>query len=95
MLYRYYTEVKSRIFLLLISGISIFLVGYILKEVILSIIVSSYSSSSSLEVSYFIFTDVVEVFNVYVCLVFFLGKQVLLFHMFYHSLLFKSLKFYL
>jgi sec-independent protein translocase protein TatC len=88
MLYRYYTEVKSRIFLLLISGISIFLVGYIFKEVILSIIVSSYSSSSSLEVSYFIFTDVVEVFNVYVCLIFFLGKQVLLFHMFYHSLLF-------
>ena len=88
MFYRYYIEIKARTLLLLISGILIFLVGYIFKEVLLSIVVNSYCTNSTLELSYFIFTDVVEIFNVYVCLIFFLGKQVLFFLTFYHLLIF-------
>ena len=90
MFYRYYTEIKARTLLLLISGILIFLVGYIFKEVLLSIVVNSYCTNSTLELSYFIFTDVVEIFNVYVCLIFFLGKQVLFFLTFYHLLIFLA-----
>lgn len=88
MFYRYYTEIKARILLLLISGILIFLVGYTFKEVLLSIIVNSYDTTSTKELSYFIFTDVVEIFNVYVCLIFFLWKQVLFFLTLYHLLIF-------
>ena len=73
-----------------ISGILIILVGYIFKEILLSLIVSFYGddSNSSSELSYFIFTDVVEVFNVYVCLILFLGKQILFFQILYHVLIF-------
>ena len=90
MFFRYYIEIKSRLLLLFISGNLIFLVGYIFKEILLSIVVSSYSISgdSSIELSYFIFTDVIEVFNVYVCLILFLGKQVLFFQLCYHFLMF-------
>lgn len=89
MFHRYYTEVKYRALLFLISGILIFLVSYIFKEVLLSIIVHSYTvGSTTSELSYFIFTDIVEVFNVYVCLIFFVGKQVLTFNFFYHLLIF-------
>ena len=90
MFHRYYTEVKHRILLFLISGILIFLVSYVFKEVLLSIVINSYAVSSTLELSYFIFTDVVEVFNVYVCLIFFVSKQVLTFYLFYHLLIFIS-----
>lgn len=90
MFFRYYIEIKSRLLLLVISGNLIFLVGYIFKEILLSIVVSSYSVSgdSSIELSYFIFTDVIEIFNVYVCLILFLGKQVLFFQLCYHFLMF-------
>ena len=88
MFFRYYTEIKFRFFLLLVSGILTFLVGYIFKEVLLSIIVNSYSLNFSFELSYFIFTDVAEIFNVYVSLIVFLGKQVLFFHICYHFLIF-------
>lgn len=83
-------EIKSRFLLLLISGSLIFLVGYFFKEILLSIVINSYTKSdnSSIRLSYFIFTDVVEVFNVYVCLIFFLGKQVLFFQLCYHFLMF-------
>lgn len=87
---RYYTEVKYRILLLVISGSLIFLVSYVFKEVLLSVVVNSYVTLPKSEVSYFIFTDVVEVFNVYVCLIFFVGKQVMIIHIFYHLLVFVS-----
>nr|YP_009317747.1 SecY-independent transporter protein [Navicula ramosissima]AOY40393.1 SecY-independent transporter protein [Navicula ramosissima] len=87
MLQRYYTEIKSRALLLTISGILILLVGYTFKEVLLSIVVNLYNGSSS-KLSYFIFTDVVEIFNVYVVLIFFVWKQILSFQVVYHFLVF-------
>ena len=92
MFFRYYIEIKSRLLLLFISGNLILLVGYIFKEILLSTVVDSYNISgdyfSPVELSYFIFTDVVEVFNVYVCLILFVGKQVLFFQVCYHFLMF-------
>ena len=88
MFYRYYIEIKSRSLLLIVSGILTVLVGYIFKEVLLSIVVNSYGVDSTFELSYFIFTDVAEVFNVYVFLILFLGKQIIFFYVFYHFLIF-------
>jgi sec-independent protein translocase protein TatC len=88
MFYRYYVEFKSRAFLLLVASFSIILVSYFFKEVLLSIVVNSYMISSISGLSYFIFTDVVEVFNVYLCLIFFIVKQLVVFYLVYHGLLF-------
>ena len=89
MFLRYYIEIRSRLFLLILSTSLIFLAGYIFKEVLLSIVINSYIvANSSEELSYFIFTNVVEVFYVYVCLILFLTKQVLFFHLCYHLFMF-------
>lgn len=90
MFYLYYKEGKLRFFILLISSFSIFLVSYTYKEVLFSIVVNSYTFDSISNLSYFIFTDVVEVFNVYVCLIFFVVKQFFFFYFFYHLLLFVA-----
>ena len=88
MFFRYYVEIKSRVLILCISSSLILLVGYIFKEILLSIVINSYKIDFSTELSYFIFTNVVEVFNVYVCLILFLAKQVLFFQLCYHLLIF-------
>lgn len=89
MFHRYYLEIKNRILLLLISWISVLLVSYIFKEVLLNVVTQDCRCPTS-EMSYFIFTDVVEVFNVYMCLIFFIGNQVLVWNIFYHLLIFIS-----
>ena len=86
----YYLEIKNRILLLSISWISVLLVSYIFKEVLLSVVTHDSRSLTS-EMSYFIFTDIVEVFNVYVHLIFFVGNQILVLNIFYHFLIFISL----
>lgn len=87
MFYSYYLEIKNRILLLLIAWVAVLLVSYIFKEVLLSVVTYDCISLTS-DMSYFIFTDVVEVFNVYVCLVFFVGNQILVLFLFYHLLIF-------
>lgn len=88
MFYNYFTEIKFRIFLLFITSFFIILACYIYKEVLLSIAVSSYTTIS--KSSYFIFTDVVEVFNVYIRLILFVTNQVLFFYIFYNIFMFLA-----
>jgi sec-independent protein translocase protein TatC len=85
--YRYYVELKSRAWLLLVASFSIILVSYSFKEILLSIVVNSYKVSFISKLSYFIFTDVVEIFNVYICLIFFIVKQIIVFYLVYHVLI--------
>lgn len=80
---------KSRGFILLFASFLIFLAGYVFKEVLLNIIVYSYWDASITEF-YFIFTDVTEVFTVYVYLILFVTKQVLFFYFCYHLLIYVS-----
>jgi sec-independent protein translocase protein TatC len=87
MLHRYYLEIKNRILLLLVAWVAIILVSYVFKEVLLSIVTTDYVRFTT-ETPYFIFTDVVEVFSVYMLLVFFVGNQVLVLYVFYHLLVF-------
>lgn len=88
MLYTYFNEVRSRICLFLIASFFTLLAGYIFKEVLLCVVVNSYTTATGF--SYFIFTDVVEVFNVYVRLILFLSKQVLFFYFGYHLFVFMA-----
>lgn len=69
----------------------VLLVSYIFKESLLFLFLkqSLYFAVSD-KVPYLIFTDVTEVFSVYVSLIFFFGNQSLIFYLLYHALIFFS-----
>lgn len=46
--------------------------------------VNSYKVSTISKLSYFIFTDVAEIFNVYICLIFFTVNQIIVFYFVYN-----------
>ena len=95
-IYKYYLELKNRLILLILSWISAIIVSYCFKEVLLFTIVrhNIYSPISKQDMLYFIFTDVTEVFSVYIMLILFLSNQVLIFFILYHSLMFLALGLY-
>jgi sec-independent protein translocase protein TatC len=95
MVYTYYLEIKNRFLLLFLTWISTVFVCYIYKEILLfSCLTKVYLFSQSNAIFYFIFTDVKEVFSVYLQLVFFVGYQVFIFYLISHSLAFISLGLY-
>lgn len=86
-------EIKNRIFLFLFSWIFSFLICYFYKETLLILFIKS-TLNSNLEL-YFIFTDVRELFNVYLKLFFFFTNTMMFFLFFYHLLMFVYLGLYL
>lgn len=76
--------------LLTATWASVILVSYIFKEVLLFIITNQNLCVRFDDIFYFIFTDVSEVFNVYVFLIFFVVKQVFAIYLCYHLFLFLS-----
>ena len=95
MIYNYYLEIKNRIFLIILTWIFTIFVSYIYKEVLLFLCLTKVDLFYQNNVIfYFIFTDVKEVFSVYIQLVLFIGNQVLIFYVIFHSLSFISLGLY-
>jgi Sec-independent protein secretion pathway component TatC len=93
--YKYYLEIKNRILLLAITWTSLLIVCYYFKEPLLFIFINSNKYYTELETTpYFIFTDVGEVFYVYLYLVFFITNQLTVLMLFYHSLMFIALGLY-
>ena len=98
--YAYYLEIKNRIILIVITWLFTLFMCYLYKEIILFFILSSTHSFQSIfesqkeEYNYFIFTDVTEIFYVYIDLVLFIANQVILFNFFYHFLMFLSPSLY-
>jgi sec-independent protein translocase protein TatC len=84
--YKYYVEIKNRFFLLSTCWLFTLLISYLYKEVILFIVISS----SNYAEQYFIFTDISEIFYVYLQLTFFVSNQITLLMLLYHSLIFLS-----
>lgn len=95
MIYKYYLEIKNRFLLLIFTWISTIFVIYIYKETLLFFFITKvdlfYHSNV---IFYFIFTDVKEIFSVYIQLVFFVGNQVFIFYLLFHLLAFISLGLY-
>lgn len=90
---QYLLEIKNRLTLLFIAWLSTVFIIYIYKETLLFIIVQPYTSISikeSMNISYFIFTDVTEILSVYLNLVMFLSLQILYAYIAYHFFLFLS-----
>ena len=84
--YKYYVEIKNRCFLLSTCWLFTLLICYSYKETILFVLVNS----SNYAEQYFIFTDIGEIFYVYLQLTFFISNQIILMMIIYHSLVFLS-----
>jgi sec-independent protein translocase protein TatC len=95
-IYKFYLEIKNRFFLIILSWISVILVSYCFKEVLLFAVTKHnlYLFDDTNEIFYFIFTDVTEIFSVYITLIFFISNQILILYLLYHLLMFVALGLY-
>lgn len=93
--YKYYLEIKNRILLIIFTWTSLIIVCYYFKEPLLFVFINSNKYYIKLNtIPYFIFTDVGEIFYVYLYLVFFITNQMTTLILFYHSLMFLALGLY-
>ena len=92
-MYKYLLELKNRFILLIVTWGSVILVSYLYKETLLFLLIepdifNTFNITSPLY--YFIFTDVLEIFSVYIQLILFLSLQVLFLYFLYHFFIFLS-----
>ena len=88
---KYILEIKNRIILLFITWFSVVCVGYLYKETLLFLFIESeIFVNNEFKVYYFIFTDVIEVFSVYIQLTLFFSLQILCIYLIYHICIFLS-----
>ena len=88
---KYYIELKNRFILLLFTWVFGLFICYLYKDSLLFLLVnSSQYLNSTRENSYFIFTNVSEVFYVYLELIFFITNQTVMLMFSYHLLLFLA-----
>lgn len=90
---KYFLEIKNRFFLLIFTCISTLFVCYLYKETLLFLLVKSnkFFNISSSTKFYFIFTNVTEIFLVYIQLITFLSFQVFFVFFIHHSFTFLKL----
>nr|UXN44322.1 SecY-independent transporter protein [Haslea karadagensis] len=93
-LHRYYIEFKSRSLLLIMTWVSTILVSYLYKEILLFLMIEPSLNYSNQNMLYFIFTNVTEIFTVYLKIIIFVGNHILIIFTLYHITLFLSLGFY-
>jgi sec-independent protein translocase protein TatC len=91
--YKYYLEIKNRLFLLATTWSFMSILCYFYKEALLFMLINSTKNLLGAS-SYFIFTDVSEIFYVYIQLTFFISNQVTVLMFFYHLLVFLALGLY-
>lgn len=90
-MFKYILEIKNRVILLFITWFSTVCISYLYKETLLFLFIESeLFGDNEFKVYYFIFTDVVEVFSVYMHLIFFISFQILIIYLIYHSFVFLS-----
>ena len=90
--YQYYLEIKNRILLLLFTWASLLIICYYFKEPLLFTFIDSNKYYNT--VPYFIFTNVDEIFYVYLRLIFFVANQITFVVGLYHGLMFLTLGLY-
>lgn len=87
--YIYYKEIKHRVFITLLAWIFYLCISYLYKETLLFTLINlNYSLAKSKANSYFIFTDVTEVFNVYLELSLFVANQLGIVFLLYQMFMF-------
>lgn len=93
--YKYYLEIKNRFLFVFLTWISVLITCYCFKEPLLFMFIHLIKYDNQLEYTpYFIFTDVSEIFQVYLQLIFFIGNQTLILMIIYQTLMFLTLGLY-
>lgn len=87
---KYVKELQNRFFLIILCWISIFLITYLYKEILLFELLKPTTGKPTIMFNNFIFTNVTELFSVYIELAVFISKQITLFYIFYHFFSFLS-----
>ena len=90
--YQYYLEIKNRSILLLFTWVSLLIVCYDFKEPLLFTFIDSNKYYNNMP--YFIFTNVDEIFYVYLRLILFIANQITIIMALYHGLMFLTLGLY-
>ena len=89
--YLYLLEIKNRFLFIIFAWISTIVICYIYKETLLFLIIKSNNIfSSSNTPLYYIFTNITEIFTIYIKVVNFIANQIFLIYFLYHILLFMS-----
>jgi len=90
--YKYYLEIRNRLVLLLFTWGFSLIISYAYKETLLFTLIdsNSYVKNFSNNETYFIFTNITEVFQVYIELIMFLSNQIALNLIAYHLIMFIS-----
>ena len=91
--YKYYIELKNRIFLTLSGWIFTIITCYYYKQALLFSLTNTINEFKESK-PYFILTDISEVFYVYINLALFISNQIGLILLFYHILIFLTLGLY-
>lgn len=90
----YLLEIKNRLILTFLTWLSIITVSYLYKETLLFLILQQnrlFESGNNPHSFYFIFTNVTEIFSVYIQLIIFLSTQIVSIYFIYHCFNFLSL----
>ena len=90
--YHYYLEIKNRSLLLIFTWVSLLIVCYNFKEPLLFTFINSNKYYNN--IPHFIFTNVDEIFYVYLRLIFFVANQITILIALYHTLTFLTLGLY-
>lgn len=90
---KYLIEIKNRLILFFFASLVTMFVCYLYKEILLFLVIYFCLKLDSLEF-YFIFTNIIEVFSVYLDLILFIHFQIFLFFFIYHTFVFLIPAFY-
>lgn len=95
---KYIKELKNRLYLVFINWLSILIISYFYKESILFVVTKPYYNillkKSYFFIPYFIFTNLTEIFSIYITLVLFFSFQIVITYFMYHLFLFMTPAFY-
>jgi sec-independent protein translocase protein TatC len=93
--YKYYKEIKNRTILIVFAWLLCLSICYRYKETLLFILINSSVSFSELsDKPYFIFTNVTEIFHVYLQLILFISNQMTIVTITYQIFMFLALGLY-
>ena len=87
----YFLEIKNRFLIIIIAWVSTLIFSYFYKEILLFLIIKSNSFDVTATTPlYFIFTNITEIFSIYIKLVNFIANQILIIYFLYHLLFFLA-----
>jgi sec-independent protein translocase protein TatC len=87
----YFFEIKNRFLIIITAWISTLIFSYSYKEILLFLVIKVNNfDTTAITPLYFIFTNITEIFSIYIKLVNFVANQILVIYFLYHLLFFLA-----